>query len=114
MKKITNNLRQSFKNGLFSALTAVVLTSAVTIAPGAVADDHTNQVEQTEQVIALININQADIKGLMSLKGIGEKKAAAIVEYRNSHGAFNNIEDLTEVKGIGEAIINKNRASISI
>ena len=60
-----------------------------------------------------VNINQADAATLARvLSGIGEKKAQAIIEYRNTHGAFAKIEDLDQVKGIGPATIEKNRARI--
>lgn len=59
-----------------------------------------------------ININTADIEGLTRLKGVGEKKAQAIISYRDEHGAFQSIEELAEVKGIGEAIVNQNREAI--
>ncbi len=60
-----------------------------------------------------VNINQADAATLAQmLSGIGEKKAQAIIEYRNTHGAFAKIEDLDQVKGIGPATIEKNRARI--
>ncbi len=60
-----------------------------------------------------VNVNSADAKTIASnLKGIGIKKANAIVKYRNKHGAFKNIEDLGNVKGIGKKTIQKNRSDI--
>lgn len=62
-----------------------------------------------------VNINQADAAALARvLSGIGEKKAQAIIEYRNAHGAFATIDDLDHVKGIGPATIDKNRARIRL
>ncbi|OAB34001.1 ComEA family DNA-binding protein [Paenibacillus glacialis] len=54
-----------------------------------------------------INVNTADVKGLMELPGIGEKKAQAIVDYRNLKGPFRKISDLNEVKGIGTKMMEK-------
>lgn len=51
----------------------------------------------------LININTADVSLLMTLPGIGEKTAAAIVQYREESGAFQAVEDIKKVSGIGEA-----------
>ncbi len=56
---------------------------------------------------AKVNINTATIEELMSLKGIGEKKAESIIEYREKFGSFATIEDLKGVKGIGDKIFSK-------
>ena len=50
----------------------------------------------------IININTADKEELMSLGGIGETIAERIIEYRDNKGSFNNIEDIKNVKGIGD------------
>jgi competence protein ComEA len=74
------------------------------------------QVSEEKQSIQQqsVNINKADIALLTTLKGVGEKKAQAIIAYRNEHGPFQSIEELAEVKGIGEAIVNANREIISL
>ncbi|MCB1621069.1 MAG: ComEA family DNA-binding protein [Thiothrix sp.] len=55
-----------------------------------------------------VNINTADAQTIhASLKGIGEKKAQAIINYREEHGPFTNIEDIMKVKGIGTGIFKK-------
>lgn len=51
-----------------------------------------------------ININTATAAQLIQLKGIGEKKAQAIVDYRNENGAFGSIDEIKKVSGIGEKI----------
>ena len=53
-----------------------------------------------------ININRAGYNELKSLPGIGEVRARAIVEYRDRYGPFRNLEELTEVKGIGSGILS--------
>ena len=58
-----------------------------------------------------VNINAADADVLAAaLKGIGLKKAEAIIRYRETVGGFKALEELTEVKGIGVALIETNRA----
>lgn len=52
-----------------------------------------------------IDLNTADHYDLARLPGIGEKRALAIVAYREEHGPFARVEDLTLVKGIGEGIL---------
>ena len=59
---------------------------------------------------APVNINTADAKSLAAnINGIGEKKAEAIVQYRKKHGPFKSADDLTNIKGIGPKLIEKNR-----
>jgi competence protein ComEA len=51
-----------------------------------------------------ININQASAKELANLPRIGARVAERIVEYRQAHGSFAKVEDLMEVKGVGEKL----------
>jgi len=62
-------------------------------------------------LIASVDINNADKKQLMGLKGVGEVKAAAILEFRKNH-CFKNISELSLVKGIGAKTIVKNDLSV--
>ena len=60
-----------------------------------------------------VNINKADAETLaMELKGVGLKKAQAIIVYRNENGAFKAVDDLANVKGISHKTIEKNRQNI--
>ncbi|MBK6673874.1 MAG: ComEA family DNA-binding protein [Proteobacteria bacterium] len=62
-----------------------------------------------------VNVNTADAATLSrELKGIGMKRAEAIVEYRRRFGPFKSAEELALVKGIGPAAIQKNRDLIRI
>ncbi len=64
---------------------------------------------------APVNINKADAKTISeSIKGIGMKKANAIVRYRTKNGPFKSIDDLRNVKGIGEKTIKKIAADTSL
>ena len=63
---------------------------------------------------AKVNINTATVEELMSLKGIGEKKAESIVKYREEIGSFATIDELKGVKGIGDKIFNKIKDHIAI
>ena len=49
-----------------------------------------------------VNINTATLEELQTIKGIGKKKAEAILQYRKEHGPFRTKEDLLQVKGIGK------------
>jgi competence protein ComEA len=73
------------------------------------------QVDQSGEVASKVNINDADIQMLSeNLKGIGLKKAQAIVDWREQNGNFISLEQLLEVKGIGEKTLLANRALMRI
>lgn len=61
---------------------------------------------------SMININNADESELLLLDGIGPSKAAEIIKYREENGAFNSIEELTNVSGIGEKTFEKIKENI--
>ena len=62
------------------------------------------------QQATTVDINSADIATLIKhIKGIGVKKAEAIVKYRDEHGPFKSVEDMTMVSGVGQKIIEMNR-----
>ncbi len=67
-----------------------------------------------EEENSLVNINTASKEELMSLNYIGEAKAKAIIEYRENNGLFKNLEDLKNVKGIGNALFEKIKNYITI
>ncbi|OOF60808.1 competence protein ComEA [Rodentibacter pneumotropicus] len=56
---------------------------------------------------AKVNINKADAETLQKLSGIGEKKAQAIVDYRNKMGKIKNVAELSKIDGLGETTIEK-------
>ena len=61
-----------------------------------------------------VNINTADEAALKSLKGIGEKKAKAIIEYRQKNGPFKTVDDLGKVKGIGDKRLGKLKDQVTV
>lgn len=76
-----------------------------------------NQVEQPQQAVdntATVNLNESTLEQLVTLKGIGEKKAHAIIAYRQRAGDFKSIEDLLKVKGVGEKVIEDNLSRLTI
>lgn len=61
----------------------------------------------------IVNINAADADTIAeNLKGIGEKKSIAIVNYRNENGMFKTVSDLALVKGISERTLEANKEFI--
>jgi competence protein ComEA len=62
-----------------------------------------------------VNVNTADAATIASsLDGVGPAKAKAIVAYRKAHGHFKSVDDLTKVKGIGQATLAHNRKDIRL
>ena len=61
-----------------------------------------------------ISINTAELELLITLDGIGEKKAQAIIDYREQNGLFSNIEEIMQVKGIGEKIFESIKDDIKV
>lgn len=60
-----------------------------------------------------VNINTADAKTIgEALSGIGQKKAEAIVKYREAKGAFKTVDDLVNVNGIGPKTLEKIKGDI--
>ena len=65
--------------------------------------------------IEKININTANAEQIATtMTGIGDNKAKAIVEYRNSHGKFKSLDDLENVDGVGLKTVEKNKDKITL
>lgn len=73
------------------------------------------QATETAMSVNKVSINNATAELLAeNLIGVGEAKAHAIVAYRTEYGAFTQVEDLANVKGIGDATVEKNRAKLTL
>ncbi|WP_251520375.1 MULTISPECIES: helix-hairpin-helix domain-containing protein [Staphylococcus] len=77
-------------------------------------DGHQEDVAATSNVSKsenseTINLNNATESDLMKVPGIGPVKAQAIIEYRDNEGSFNSVDQLTEIRGIGEKTLEKLR-----
>ena len=73
------------------------------------ADGETDSAEAAsdESSDGKININTADSETLQTLRGIGEVRAQAIIDYREQYGDFETVEDILKVSGIGEGTLEK-------
>ncbi len=81
------------------ALLAAILTLCFTLtAPSAFA----------------VDVNKASAEQLQTLKGVGPKRAEAIVRYREDNGPFKSIEDLLEVPGVGPSLIEDNASALEL
>ena len=62
----------------------------------------------------VVNVNTATAEELVRLPGIGDAKARAILDYRKEKGAFKSVEQLREVKGIGDAALERLRPHLAV
>lgn len=93
-------------------LLAVVAPAHANSAPATKANE---QVVTEAKAEARLNINTASAKEIAKgMKGIGIKKAEAIVAHREANGPFKSVEDLLKVKGVGPATLHKNAARIAV
>lgn len=101
---------KAFITSVFVVLLAIVSPSL------AVAAESTTSTATgaNAQVESTVNINTADATTLTALRGIGQKKAEAIVAWREANGSFKTVDQLLEVKGIGEAILEANREKLRL
>lgn len=64
---------------------------------------------------APVDINAADATAIdKAMTGVGPRLAQAIVEYRTKNGPFKSVDDLTKVKGVGKATLEKNRGNLTV
>ena len=91
-------------------------TSAVRYTPGTGSSQAGSQaVSQTaSQADARIHLNTADKAALMTLPHIGESRAEAILAYRAENGPFTSVEELLEIRGIGESVLAAIRDFIAV
>jgi len=109
------------RNGFFYSLVFALLTSAsiaVVAAPAVVSN--TDKATMVSDTVATstsekVDLNGADAATLQKqLAGVGETKAKAIVAYRDANGPFASVDELLEVKGIGKAILDRNRDKLEV
>ncbi len=90
-------------------LPALLLSLSLVSIPLYAADQVNNIPIQAKTVAEPINLNTVDLTHLIgSFKGIGKKRAEAIIAYRETHHGFSSIRDLAQVKGIGPHFVEKN------
>lgn len=96
-----------------------VITYENVINDACVCDDNipTNDnktVNDNEDTTSIISLNKATKEQLMTLTGIGESKALLIIEYRESHNGFQTIDEVKNIKGIGDSIFEKIKNRITV
>ena len=98
------------KSKLNKIIFAVLMLFAISAFAGNFATADMKSGADTE----VININEASVKELSGLSGIGRSKAEAIIAFRVEHGNFENIDDIKKVKGIGSKIFDSIQDKITV
>ena len=108
--------KSAFAGLLFPLLFGVsVAASAAESTTPQIAQPAAVQAVQAPAQIVVVNLNTADELTLeRELVGVGAVKAKAIIAHREANGPFTSVDELLEVKGIGAATLEKNRAKLSI
>jgi competence protein ComEA len=70
--------------------------------------------DTVERLSGVVNLNTADAEQLQLLPGVGEKRAAAIIDIRSSKGGFKSVEELVEVKGVGAVLLERLRPHLTL
>ncbi len=83
-------------------------------APAASSSGTAQEISGGSSDSGMININTATASELTSLNGIGETKAGAIIDYREEHGAFETIDEIMQVDGIGQGTFDKIKDDITV
>nr|WP_298165957.1 ComEA family DNA-binding protein [uncultured Pseudomonas sp.] len=101
---------------LCSLLFALFASVSLAVSAAEVSSKPSSQAEEVQvAAVAQIDLNSADVATLQrELLGVGQVKAEAIVAYREEHGKFASVDELLEVKGIGAAILERNRDRLSV
>lgn len=104
------------KQAIAACLIALSATLPLTAAQATEAAATAKQPAKAEQTVTKVNINTADAQAIAdNIKGLGLKKAQRIVDYRDQIGGkFESIDQLLDVKGIGEKTLAKMRQQLTL
>ncbi|MCX6539401.1 MAG: helix-hairpin-helix domain-containing protein [Acidobacteria bacterium] len=98
----------------FNRLCVLLLALSVVVPTWTATTDARDAQDAKPSGVALINLNTATVEQLDRLPGVGPKTAALIIEYRQKNGGFKKVEDLMNVRGIGEKSFLKLRPHITV
>lgn len=113
------NLAESVYDGLMVYIPdseeAAGMTGSVTSADSSVRNgEGTSGGTAASPEDGRLNLNTASLAELMTLSGIGQTKAQAVVNYRDAHGGFSSVEEIMNVDGIKEGLYNRIRDQIKV
>lgn len=113
--------QESLRAMLEEILAAARADQVIQVTCGCTGEDQVQQIPVGDGAVQVmpvddgrVNINAADALDLQKLNGIGEARAQAIISHRESVGAFQSVEDIKQVEGIGDGIFDKIKDEISV
>ena len=96
---------------LFSSL---LVLSLLSVPAGVLAQGAATTTKAADAAIALVNLNSATAEQLEKLPGVGPATAKRILEYRQKSGGFKKIEELMNVRGIGEKAFLRMKPQLTV
>jgi competence protein ComEA len=103
-----------FRQSLFAFVIVSLLAAAPHRAAAQTVSRASAKASSTAVAAGVVNLNTASASDLEALPGIGAKTAARIIEYRQKNGPFKKIEELMNVRGVGEKNFLKLKPQISV
>lgn len=96
------------------SFTALLMMSLQSFASEEMNNGQSSKVHIVTENFEQIDVNKADAESFATLPGIGLKKGQAIVDYREAHGEFTNIEQLKKVQGISDTLLSKIKRKVAV
>lgn len=103
-------MNKQWKMGLAILVLGTLISSAYAVEKSATSTVN----KPTTNTTAMVNVNTATLSQLTTVKGLGLKKAQAILDYRQQSGPFKKLEDLTQVPGISDKLLAKVKPHLTV
>ncbi len=97
-----------------SSLALVCALAALLAASPALAQDKGSKAKSAPAVVTPVNLNTATAADLEALPGVGSSTARLIIEHRDKNGGFKKVEELMNIKGIGEKSFLKLKPMVTV
>lgn len=114
LKETADDSQVNFSQRIEDQMVIYIPVEGEELSETAIAGTNFNTANISKDEDGKVNLNQATKEELMTLSGVGEKKAEKIIEYREENGSFKTIEDLKNVNGFGEKSFESLEKYISI
>jgi comEA protein len=108
-------IRSSIRPGRASLRALLVACALALVVPAAIAaQGAAGSGDARPSLVGKVNVNTASAEELQLLPGVGESRARAIIEARKAQGGFRSLDQLVEVKGIGQTLLQQLRPHLTL